>query len=148
MKLTILCLSTLAIVGCRGPLGRCAPAHPPAREAEHRAEPAAKPAVESVNPAAYEGPILVCDEPIHDFGEVWQGDELTHTFLVRNASPYRVEARLIVAGATTRPPDMHWFEPGETLPFTHTLNSWKVYGRFSKSLSLVVDRLHPIPDSE
>lgn len=147
MKLIIFSLSTLAIVGCSGPLGRCAPAHPPACEAEHRVEPTAKAAVEPMDPPAYAGPILVCDEPIHDFGEVWQGDELTHTFLVRNASPYRVEARLIVASASIGPPDLYWFEPGETLPFTHTLNSWKVYGRFSKSLSLVVEQLYPVADS-
>jgi thiol-disulfide isomerase/thioredoxin len=43
--------------------------------------PAAQPVAQS-QPAG--GPVLRCDQPVHDFGETWGGDKIEHTFSICN----------------------------------------------------------------
>ncbi len=115
----LLCLS------CPFPLGECNP--PPAGPRDFT-EPFRQ-------PVAYDA-VLVCDEPMHDFGTVWAGPRLTHTFEVRNGGSETVWVRRSIAGLTPFIPCRFKLEPGQAVYVPFSLDSTKLRGRFRKAITL------------
>ena len=83
-------------------------------------------------------PVLVVDEPAHDFGEVTQGEVLRHAFVLRNAGT----ADLVIArvqptcGCTVATPTRTVLAPGETSEIAVTYNSANQSGPQHKRIAV------------
>lgn len=78
-----------------------------------------------------DGAIVVCEEPVHDFGMVWSGEELRHTFVLRNEG---VAAAYLRARPMTASREVREFvlPPLTECALTDHLNSRKLNGPFEK----------------
>jgi len=91
------------------------------------------------------GAILVCDEPVHDFGAVWKEQWLFHEFKVRNEGTEPAWMRVFYAFAGTMSRCEIAIQPGETIGVPYSLDSRKLRNRFEKSATL---RLITPPDDQ
>ena len=66
------------------------PVEPGPAHMQASSTPAELPAETQPAPAR---PVLVCDEPVYDFGTVWAGEVIEHEFEVKNVSPGTVWVR-------------------------------------------------------
>ncbi len=87
--------------------------------------------------------ILVCEEPVHDFGEIWAGDPpiREHTFKVTNVSPDTVHAKLI--GYHSSSAREYRFEPRQTLDVRLTLRTARLRSFFAWTYELRVINAEP-----
>ncbi|MHC4696006.1 MAG: redoxin domain-containing protein, partial [Planctomycetota bacterium] len=93
--------------------------------------------------AARTGPVgkIVVPEPNHDFGEVWMGPKLEHTFVIKNEGegPLNIERVRPACGCTLAGKHPKVIEPGQSGEFPFTLNSKKLRGKYEKSISIQTD---------
>ena len=88
-------------------------------------------------------PILVVDDPIHDFGEVWVGPILKHEFKIKNIGGELAYVKVIRPGAWSGTPNV-WIEPGQTVGLTFSLPTRKLRRNFTHGITLI---LMPAPKS-
>ncbi len=88
----------------------------------------------------YNGAILVCDEPVHDYGTFWVGPKLSHEFSVRNEGKEEGWMKVSYAFAGTSTPCIARIERGETIYvrgwFKGSIDSRRLRGHFEKSVTL------------
>ncbi|MHC5109316.1 MAG: DUF1573 domain-containing protein [Planctomycetota bacterium] len=98
----------------------------------------AKPAtLKEVDPNA-DQPIFSIDTMTHDFGTIWVGPKLDHTFKVTNKGTKPLEITKVrpSCGCTIAGNYPRKLEPGQSGDFPFSINSNKVRGRFSKSITV------------
>lgn len=76
-------------------------------------------------PAAAQGPQFHSEKPVHDFGEVWFGDNLQHTFVIKNTGNAPLEILNVRpdCGCTLTGAYDKVIEPGEEGKIPVTLNT-------------------------
>jgi thiol-disulfide isomerase/thioredoxin len=86
-------------------------------------------------------PIVEVDAPKHDFGEVWQGDALKHTFEIRNGgdAPLRIVRVKPACGCTVAGKYPKEIAPGESGAFPFQLNTKRLAGKFTKSIAVTTN---------
>mgnify|MGYP002401451653 CR=1 FL=1 len=94
----------------------------------------------NAQPAATQAgrPILECDEPVHDFGRVRGGEDIRHSFRVRNVSDEVVWIRIAESISGTRPRDERRLEPGQATDITVTMITRNFHGPFTKTTTVRV----------
>lgn len=87
-------------------------------------------------PASALGAKIVIDEPNHDFGSVWIGEVLEHTFEVRNEGVTPLELIKVKpsCGCTVAKGYDKVIEPGAVGKIPVSINTSKLNGKFSKSI--------------
>ncbi|MFQ5461068.1 MAG: redoxin domain-containing protein [Phycisphaerae bacterium] len=93
--------------------------------------------LKEVDPNA-DQPIFSIDSLTHNFGTTWVGPKLEHTFKVTNKGTKTLEITKVrpSCGCTVAGNYPRKLEPGETGDFPFSINSNKVRGRYSKSISI------------
>jgi thiol-disulfide isomerase/thioredoxin len=83
-------------------------------------------------------PVVTCDEPVHDFGSVWTGPTLAHTFTVKNTGDRTLNITKVKpsCGCTVAGPYPRSLEPGESGEFPFSINTTKIHSRFDKSVNV------------
>lgn len=81
------------------------------------------------------GPILVCDEPIHDFGTVYAGAELKHVFIIRNDGDETAWVKWWRMG-TLCINCRFSLAPRQSTMLAVALNSKRIHGRFETPVTL------------
>ncbi len=83
-------------------------------------------------------PVLQADEPIHEFGEVWVGPVLKHTFKITNAGDMLLKITKVKpsCGCTIAGTYPRTLKPGESGEFPFSVASTKLRGKFSKSITV------------
>lgn len=96
-----------------------------------------------VKPEDVKGPrsIIHTDEPVHDFGEVWIGGKIKHTFTLTNKGDKALNIQRVKpsCGCTVAGNYPRKIEPGQTGKFPFSINSKKLRGRFEKSVTITSD---------
>ena len=74
----------------------------------------------------------------HDFGTVWAGEPLQHAFTIANGGQAPLEITRVVSscGCTSVGEHPKRIEPGQTGQFAFTMDSRKLRGKFSKTVSI------------
>lgn len=82
--------------------------------------------------------IIKVDEVAHDFGTIWAGPRLTHSFKIKNEGKVPLEIKKVKpsCGCTIAGPYPKTIQPGETGEFPFALNSEKLRGRFRKAITI------------
>jgi len=79
-------------------------------------------------------PVITVDEPVHDFGTVWVGPRLRHTFKITNAGNADLKITKLNTGCgctvVGRYPKL--LKPGESGEFPFVLNTNQVRGQYTK----------------
>lgn len=83
-------------------------------------------------------PIITPENDTHDFGTVWVGPNLKHTFKITNTGQEVLKITKVKpsCGCTTAGPYPKEIAPGETGEFSFTMNSQKLRGNFQKNVSI------------
>lgn len=82
------------------------------------------------------GAKLVVDEEEHDFGTVWAGDQLCHTFKIKNIGGEPAHVKFIGSSPIW---NAHFdIEPGKVYPHEVCLNSRKYFGPFEKAFTVIL----------
>jgi len=83
-------------------------------------------------------PVIEAIEPVHDFGTVWIGPKLNHTFEIRNAGDKPLEITRVKpsCGCTVAGNYPRKLEPGQNGEFPFAVASTKLRGRFQKSITV------------
>jgi hypothetical protein len=77
--------------------------------------------------------VIVCDEPIHDFGTIWGSQDLRHAVEIRNDGTE--DAFLRLSHIST--PSCHFIiEPRQTVYAAMALRSEKLRSKFNKHVNL------------
>jgi thiol-disulfide isomerase/thioredoxin len=86
-------------------------------------------------------PKAVPDTEVHDFGTVWAGKALVHTFKVRNegTGPLEISRVRPSCGCTTVGAYPKSIAPGESGEFSFSLDSKKIRSRFTKSITITTN---------
>ena len=86
------------------------------------------------------GPVITCEKPTHDFGDITQGDKVEHTFSFKNSGnePLIITNVQVTCGCTTpkgwaRDPIL----PGQSGEITVAFNSLGKYGKQNKVVTIV-----------
>ena len=81
-------------------------------------------------------PVIACDEPVFDFGEMWMGPELSHTFVIKNDgdSPLDITRVKPACGCTKAGAHPDAIPAGKTGEFSFKLNSKKLRGKYEKGI--------------
>lgn len=85
--------------------------------------------------------VLVCDDPIHEFGTVWAGQVLEHEFKVTNIGTELAKVRVTPPRAGTFSLPRVWIEPGQTVGITVFLRTDKLRGRFARGTILKLESI-------
>lgn len=82
--------------------------------------------------------IIKPENDTHDFGTVWVGPKLNHTFKITNAGQEVLKITKVKpsCGCTTAGPYPKELSPGETGEFAFSMNSEKLRGNFQKNVSI------------
>lgn len=96
---------------------------------------------EPADAAAETGPVAEPLETEHDFGEVWAGPALKHTFKVKNAGnePLKIINVKPGCGCTATNSYPSEIAPGDVGDFTFSLMSTKVHNRFKKPIRIATN---------
>jgi thiol-disulfide isomerase/thioredoxin len=83
-------------------------------------------------------PVITCEEPIHDFGTIWVGPTLNHTFAIKNTgdAPLHISKVRPSCGCTVAGKYPRQIEPGESGTFPFSLMSTKVRNKFDKAITI------------
>ncbi len=83
-------------------------------------------------------PVIECAETTRDFGTVWVGPALKHTFTIKNAGdkPLKITRVKPACGCTIAGPYPRSIKPGETGEFPFSIATTKLRSRFEKSISI------------
>jgi thiol-disulfide isomerase/thioredoxin len=83
-------------------------------------------------------PIIKVENDTHDFGTVWVGPKLNHTYKITNAGQAVLKITKVKpsCGCTTAGPYPKELAPGETGEFSFSMNSAKLRGNFQKNVSI------------
>ena len=89
--------------------------------------------------SAEEGATLVCDEPIYNFGEIYQTTIVTNVFTIRNTGDLTFLVKRVYASCscTKGKIDKKVIEPGETAQVTAIFNSSGRMGAQKRSLRIM-----------
>lgn len=85
--------------------------------------------------------VLVCDDPVHEFGTVWAGQALEHEFRVTNIGTELAKVRVVPPGAGSFDLPRVWIEPGQTVGITLFARTNKVRGRFAQTTTLKLESI-------
>jgi len=90
-----------------------------------------------VDPSAPK-PVIKVDETVHDFGGVWVGPPLRHSFKIKNEGEKTLEIGKVrpACGCTIAGEYPKKLEPGETGEFPFTMQSNKLRGTFEKGITI------------
>lgn len=85
-----------------------------------------------------EGPVIKAPEPVQDFGTVWAGPTLKHTFIIKNEGPKTLDILKVKTscGCTVAGQYPRKLKPGESGEFPFSINSNKLRGRFEKTVTV------------
>lgn len=90
----------------------------------------------------YNGAILACDKPVHDFGTLWVGPMLSHEFEIRNDGMNEGWFRVGYAFSGSMAPCVVRIEPGETVYVSgwlkKSVDSRQLWGHFETAVTLRV----------
>jgi hypothetical protein len=91
--------------------------------------------------AAAAGPKWVCEESTFDFGTVWAGARIEHTFLVRNGGDEDLHILEVkpTCGCTLVPDFQRVIRPGEVGRLPSVLDTEKQQGRITKQLLITTN---------
>jgi len=94
--------------------------------------PATAPATQASQEQAV--PVITVDEPVHDFGTVWVGPRLRHSFKITNAGKADLKITKVNTGCGCAVAGQHpkLLKPGESGEFPIVLNTNQVRGRYTK----------------
>ncbi len=83
-------------------------------------------------------PAVVVEEPVHDFGRVWVGPMLKHTFRMKNEGTDTLKITRVKpsCGCTIAGPYPRTIEPGKTGEFPFSVKSQKLRGKFEKAITV------------
>ena len=86
-------------------------------------------------------PAIVADEPIHDFGAVWVGPLLKHSFVIKNEGTEVLKITRVKpsCGCTIAGDYPKELKPGESGSFPFSLTSSKLHGKFEKAVTVTSD---------
>ncbi len=86
-------------------------------------------------------PKLAIDSLVHDFGAVWVNDTLDHAFMIRNEgqAPLEIVKVKPACGCTATGKHPEVIAPGDSGEFPFKLNTRKMHGKFSKTISIVTN---------
>lgn len=98
------------------------------------AEPAPVPALDVKGPKA----VITVDETVHDFGSVWSGPTLQHSFSIKNTGDAPLEIKKVKpsCGCTIAGTYPNTIAPGDSGSFPFSMNSSKLRSRFEKSITI------------
>ncbi len=93
---------------------------------------------ESKSPAKSEGPSLVFTEPVHDFGQVEQGDLVTHLFKFTNQGQgdLRIERVKTSCGCTAAVVSSKVIPPGGEGAISATFDTSRFFGEKAKTIAV------------
>jgi len=102
------------------------------------AEPASEPAGD-IN-----APVIHPAAPIHDFGTTWASGPMQHSFSITNTGKVALEISRVApaCGCTTVGEYPKRLEPGKEGKFSFTLDSQKLYGVYTKLISIYSNDPH------
>ncbi len=83
-------------------------------------------------------PVINIDNRVFDFGEIKQGEKVTHSFVITNSGKSNLILRKVRAscGCTAIQPDKNIIEPGESTNVVAEFNSRGMSGRQNKSVTI------------
>lgn len=83
-------------------------------------------------------PVINSDQPVHDFGDIWTGPVLQHTFILKNEgnAPLDIGRVRPSCGCTVAGPYPKSIAPGETGEFPFSVASEKLNGKFEKAITI------------
>ncbi len=83
-------------------------------------------------------PVIKAENETHDFGTVWVGPTLNHSFKITNEGDVTLQIQKVKpsCGCTIAGQYPRKLEPGETGEFPFALKSAKLRGRFQKSITI------------
>ncbi len=83
-------------------------------------------------------PIIGCVEPVHDFGPVWVGPMLQHSFTLKNEGklPLEISAVKPSCGCTIAGPYPKKIEPDQSGEFPFSVDSNKLHANFEKAVTI------------
>ena len=83
-------------------------------------------------------PVITAEEPIHDFGEMWIGPVLKHTFKITNTGEMELKITKVkpACGCTIGGAYPRTLKPGETGEFPFSISTRKLRGKFAKSIAI------------
>lgn len=83
-------------------------------------------------------PIIECKDLVKDFGTVWVGPVLKHSFTIENKgeAPLRITKVRPSCGCTIAGPYPKMIEPGQSGSFPFSVHSNKLRGRFEKGITI------------
>jgi thiol-disulfide isomerase/thioredoxin len=86
-------------------------------------------------------PIITPVQAVHDFGKVWTGSDLKHTFKIKNTgtAPLKITKVKPACGCTTKGKHPSEIAPGATGEFSFGLNTKKVNGKFTKAITITTN---------
>lgn len=89
-------------------------------------------------PAAADAPKIQVDEPKHEFGEVWSGTKIEHTFLVRNTGKSVLKIIKVKAscGCTRSPNYDREILPGAVGKIPVSINTSKLRSKINKAITV------------
>ncbi len=135
---TVAALLTPLLVGAIGFSAYAKPPKPVANPSPVRqdAVPKAAPVVKTVALGAT--PKIVCDKPTHNFGEIWMGPKLKHTYVIHNKGSESLVITKVKpsCGCTKSGSHPAAIAPGESGEFSFIVDSKKLRGRFQKSVTI------------
>ncbi|NOX58478.1 MAG: DUF1573 domain-containing protein [Planctomycetes bacterium] len=80
-------------------------------------------------------------EPTHDFGKVWMGKNLKHTFVIKNTGnkPLKITRVKPSCGCTKKGKHPTEIAPGQSGEFTFGLATKKLNGKFTKAITITTN---------
>lgn len=99
-----------------------------------------EPQRQPVKPEDVKGPrpVIHAEESTHDFGTVWVGPIMNHSFTIKNTGDAVLEITRVKpsCGCTIAGQYPRTLEPGASGQFPFAINTQKLHSRFSKSISI------------
>ncbi len=86
-------------------------------------------------------PVATPVQPSHDFGKIWTGEDLKHTFQIKNTgtAPLKITKVKPACGCTKKGKHPSSIAPGETGEFSFGLNTKKLRGNFTKQITVTTN---------
>ncbi len=83
-------------------------------------------------------PVIKCEKPVHDFGTVWVGPVLRHTFIIKNEgnAPLEITRVKPSCGCTIAGNYPRVIQPGESGEFPFSVSSKRLHNRFEKGITI------------
>ena len=84
------------------------------------------------------GPVATPLDATHDFGKIWTGEDLKHTFQIKNTGSEVLKITKVkpACGCTKKGKHPDEIAPGQTGEFSFGLNTKKLHGNFTKAITV------------